>query len=392
MSLSGQYLEELSRRYKKQVEEMQRSLERATSAMGEESRKGEERDSRRTEEIAALREEIRFLSKSVENLLYDRDSWQSKLFNLGQHVILIFVNVILVIFIISYCRRSVDFEDEERELDQPAEKKKSSQRKATDLLGAKTLLLKKAKKRRPSEIASSISGTYEELMIQDQRIAVASKKEKKRKRKKETTRRISNGVTKTEVVRYKGILNVLPAALPSRRSSSIDPPNIINESQSSVDQRPDSAPENYAGWCHETRESRIEILSTREDKKVAQESSSIQNEAHLTKKVTLLSSNEGEAEPSKKGGKTGILKGKLSSPSFMKTALGSRSKRISTSNGDRKLENPESSLRPVLEGQANGSRTNGYADESDRSSSATPTSGKKEKKSTGLKKMVRKLF
>ncbi|XP_033218949.1 SUN domain-containing ossification factor [Belonocnema kinseyi] len=390
MSLSGQYLEELSRRYKKQVEEMQRSLERATSAMSEESRKGEERDSRRAEEIAALREEIRFLSKSVESLLYDRDSWQSKLLNLGQHIILIFVNVILIIFIISYCRRSVDFEDEEREIDQSTETQKPThQRKAADLLAEKTLLLKKAKKRRPSEIASNISGTYEELMIEDQRLAVASKKEKKRKRKKEMTRRIANGVTKTEVVRYKGILNHLPAVLPSRRSSSIETPTIINESENSFDKRPDSAPENYRGWTHENRENRIEILSTREVSEVAQ-SSALQSAAQLKKKVTLLAgSDEVEvAESSKKGGKTGILKGKLSSPSFMKTALGSRSKRISTtSNGERKLENSESSLRPVVEGQANGGATNGYAEESDRSSSATPTSGKKEKKSTGLKKM-----
>lgn len=65
MSLSGQYLEELSRRYKKQVEEMQRSLERTVSAMHEETRKWEEREYKRAEEIAMLREDIATLSRSI---------------------------------------------------------------------------------------------------------------------------------------------------------------------------------------------------------------------------------------------------------------------------------------------------------------------------------------
>ena len=103
MSLSGQYLEELSRRYKKQVEEMQRSLERTVSAMNEETRKREERESKRAEEIAILREELADLSNSMKNLLYDRDSWRGKLLMISQHILLMCSEVfcdILICFIL----------------------------------------------------------------------------------------------------------------------------------------------------------------------------------------------------------------------------------------------------------------------------------------------------
>ena len=406
MSLSGQYLEELSRRYKKQVEEMQRALERATLTMSEESRKGEERDSKRLEEIAVLREEIKFLSKSVESLLYDRDSWQSKLLTLGQHVIFMCVNVILVILVISYCRRSIDFDEEV--IEQDLENKKLSSEKPTNILGGKTHLIKKPKKRRPSEIASNISGNYQDLMIEDPQISVVSKKEKKKKRKKDTaTNFATNGDNRIEVIRYKGILNELPDSLPSRRASSIEAPSLSIGPLDFIEKRPDSAPENYTGWFNDQIEKKIDTLSSLDQKEVEQigdKRSSFENEFHLPSTEISVLSNGAEIKPTKKGSKAaGLLKAKLSSPSFMKTALGSRSKRISiTSNGDKKLESSEnrkisnqgsiSSLHTVPEGLVNGTATNGHVEESNRSSSATPISEKKEKKTNGLKKMVRKLF
>ena len=103
----------------------------------------------------------------------------------------------------------------------------------------------------------------------------------------------------------------------------------------------------------------------------------------------------------------------------MKTALGSRSKRISFSGSigkkhslsldesmmkpiDRKYDRKMGSLSELGSGNGTGDEqngaqtTNGHVDESDesRSSSVTPTTSwnKKEKKSNGLKKMVRKFF
>nr|CAD7447980.1 unnamed protein product [Timema bartmani] len=75
MSLSGQYLEELSRRYKRQVEEMQRSLNRSLVAAAEDSRREEERDRKRAEEEAELREQLEILTVQVKSLMAERTSW-----------------------------------------------------------------------------------------------------------------------------------------------------------------------------------------------------------------------------------------------------------------------------------------------------------------------------
>lgn len=74
MSLSSQYLEELSRRYKKQVEEMQRAL----AAAMEERRKSEERESLRLEQLSQLTQQVDALTAAVKELLGERDSWQHK--------------------------------------------------------------------------------------------------------------------------------------------------------------------------------------------------------------------------------------------------------------------------------------------------------------------------
>ncbi|XP_071562354.1 SUN domain-containing ossification factor isoform X2 [Temnothorax nylanderi] len=428
MSLSGQYLEELSRRYKKQVEEMQRSLERAVAAMGEESRKGEERDAKRTEEIAALREEIVILSKSVETLLYDRDSWRSRISAIVQHALLICLEIVVIILILSYCRRREDFEEEKLETDM---RKDTMRRKSAENFSSHAAA-KKTKKRRPSEIASHISGTYDELMIDDR--PYETKKERKKKRKKETiasgTRAIVNPDARQEAVRYKSVLNVIPGGttLPSRRASSIDPPHF-KESQDVAGKRPESAPEAAVSWFDDQIE-RIEriVQPASEDKAYTTESrasselgrqidelgepntSSVTVDRLFKRSSSYLNTAERKIEPSKNGSfrASSILKGaRLSSPGFMKTALGTRSKRKLSTNSIEKWEwsqdsehsNDRSSqssptdfktLSQIVSDRANGS-ANGLIEESDESSSATLMSTKKGKRST-LKKMVRKIF
>ncbi|XP_025986386.2 SUN domain-containing ossification factor isoform X2 [Solenopsis invicta] len=426
MSLSGQYLEELSRRYKKQVEEMQRSLERAVAAMGEESRKGEERDVKRAEEIAILREEIVILSKSVETLLYDRDSWRSRITAIVQHALFICLEVIVIISILSYCRRREDFEEEKLESDtRDAVRRKSAENFSSHAAAKKT------KKRRPSEIASHISGTYHELMIDDR--PLETKKERKKKRKKEafaaSARAIVNTDARQEVVRYKSVLNVIPGGttLPSRRSSSIDSP-YSEESQNSAGKRPESAPETTVGWFDDQIERIERIVQPVSKAKTYERESGTSSDRQVDElgkpNVSLAvvnrpveksgsCSNTIERKLEKNGSfRAGsILKGaRLSSPSFMKTALGARSKRKLSTNSTEKWEwsqdsehsNDRSSqssptdfktLSQIVSDRANGSTANGLIEESDesRSSSATPTSIKKEKRS-GLKKMVRKFF
>lgn len=74
MSLSGQYLEELSRRYKKQVEDMQRIVSETAG-----------RETKRAQEINLLAQEINSLVRHINELtvavdaqIAERESWSYK--------------------------------------------------------------------------------------------------------------------------------------------------------------------------------------------------------------------------------------------------------------------------------------------------------------------------
>ncbi|CAK9832934.1 SUN domain-containing ossification factor [Anthophora retusa] len=206
MSLSGQYLEELSRRYKKQVEEMQKFLERRVSAMNEETRKRDEREAKRAEEVATLKEEIVSLTNSVKNFLYERDSWRGKISMISQHILLVCSEVFVIHLIFLYCRGNKNKRFVGKE-------KQQSEKGAMRHKSAETFSshMKKTKKRRPSEIASHITGTYHELMIHDR--SDETKKEKKKKRKKAASlvvnrTNVNNEFERNSVVQYKTVSNV----------------------------------------------------------------------------------------------------------------------------------------------------------------------------------------
>jgi hypothetical protein len=78
MSLSAQYLEELSKRYKKQVEEMQRAFERTLTAVGEASRQAAQREVQHAESLAALEQRLGALAATTAALMAERDSWHFK--------------------------------------------------------------------------------------------------------------------------------------------------------------------------------------------------------------------------------------------------------------------------------------------------------------------------
>lgn len=69
MSLSSQYLEELSRRYKKQVEELQRTL----SNMVEERRLASERESLQSSQISSLMAKVDTLTVALSELVSERE-------------------------------------------------------------------------------------------------------------------------------------------------------------------------------------------------------------------------------------------------------------------------------------------------------------------------------
>ncbi|KAK9510038.1 hypothetical protein O3M35_004911 [Rhynocoris fuscipes] len=96
MSLSGQYLEELSRRYKKQVEELQRTL----SNMVEERRLANERETLQAAQINALNAKMDALTSALAELISEKD----KVSMIGQHGVIIVVEVVVFLIVLAICR------------------------------------------------------------------------------------------------------------------------------------------------------------------------------------------------------------------------------------------------------------------------------------------------
>ncbi|XP_033339672.1 SUN domain-containing ossification factor isoform X1 [Megalopta genalis] len=415
MSLSGQYLEELSRRYKKQVEEMQRSLERTVAVMNEESRKRDEREMMRAMEITILREEIAALSNSMKNLLYDRNSWRGTFAMIGQYVVILCSQIFVIFLILLYCRSSKKIQSKENQ----DLKKETLRRKSAENFGTH---VKKTKKRRPSEIASHITGTYRELMIDER--SHESKKERKRKRKKEAATSGNKTILKSET-RPNSIVECPPNSLLYEGSAF----ETSQQNDGQTCKRPKQVSENTDDWFnnHEVKSAVQVIVPSRYNF----ETESVKSLEFTTPYINDLSESNSLpvnafSENVNSGEKTGkmstdalnlnnsgvILKGtKLSATSFfMKTALSTRKKRktnSSTVNGDRRRNSSDSTEKSVgtsptpsislLENLYSDCDTtaNGLSvDQSDesRSSSVVSMSKQKDRKSTGFRKMVRKFF
>ncbi|XP_014616709.1 PREDICTED: SUN domain-containing ossification factor-like isoform X3 [Polistes canadensis] len=370
MSLSGQYLEELSRRYKKQVEEMQRSLERAVTAMSEESRKSDERDSKRLEEIAMLREEIVILTNLVENIVHDQNSWHGRFSAIGQHALVICVEIFLVIIILSYCRRANDYEEEDEEQQTISKKNTDGRRQSAVHLSSSSTLNKKIKKRRPSEIASNISTTYRNLMIEDH--CHETKKERKKKRKKEANaaKLIADIKEKRQTIKYKSTSSLVPpinTLISTKRASSSDPPKIedIQQHDSHQHSQTKDPPEYTIDIASKFNNEDKIISNTKVSETTIRErnikfgrmevggggggsSAGAGAGAGVTDyietrlfsinpdRLSIIPVSTSQTTDFSKNGSSkysGILKeGRLSSPSFMKTALGARKKRNSINN------------------------------------------------------------
>ncbi|GBP46834.1 SUN domain-containing ossification factor [Eumeta japonica] len=152
MSLSGQYLEELSRRYKKQVEEMQKSFEKTVVQMNEERRRSGERENRYIEQLSLLKQQLDDLSTSVNALLEERDSWFGNL-TFFKFLIYQSIVVVVVLYYVSKKRREP--------LVLPISKKNTKKKNQTKLRrksveGVSGHATPVVKKRRPSEEALRI--------------------------------------------------------------------------------------------------------------------------------------------------------------------------------------------------------------------------------------------
>lgn len=175
MSLSSQYLEELSRRYKKQVEEMQKMIDKTISALHEE---GASKDLR----IQKLEEKIDTLIDIVDLLATEKNQWLISSYW--------FLLVILVAFVLlTCCQRSQLNKYRKNAGVEEVQRRKS--------IGVVTHNQPKVRVRRPSEETALISGSYQHLLVDN---VDFKKKLKDRKRKKKrnsiTTMMPNGGVTK----------------------------------------------------------------------------------------------------------------------------------------------------------------------------------------------------
>lgn len=152
MSLSGQYLEELSRRYKKQVEEMQKTFEKTVLQMTEERRKSNEREQKYLDQMTTLQEQIGQMAAAIHVLMEERDSWFG---NINFFKFLLFQAIIItVVFYVLSKRRKV-----EPVLIPVVKKTKKKQDKIRrkSVEGVSGHATPSAKKRRPSEEALRIA-------------------------------------------------------------------------------------------------------------------------------------------------------------------------------------------------------------------------------------------
>lgn len=94
MSLSGQYLEELSKRYKKQVEEIQKLLDKTILGISEESKKKDERNKQ-------LEERLNVLTANIEELIAERRSWSSTIY-------IVIVSSLVTLFVVTFCCKIPD--------------------------------------------------------------------------------------------------------------------------------------------------------------------------------------------------------------------------------------------------------------------------------------------
>ncbi|XP_058819918.1 SUN domain-containing ossification factor isoform X2 [Topomyia yanbarensis] len=225
MSLSGQYLEELSRRYRKQVEELQHSYAKTLHEIEEQNRRIRESE-------ASLREENNRLR---EDFFTFRDSLLS-----WQNITIVFGTVFVVHIVICWVMvrsgrvRPSELERDliDKELAQVSSGKpiigKLLRRKSIDGITGGSQSLGSLKKKRPSEEALNISGTYENLLIKDEGGGDTVKAERKKSRNKH--RKISTPCMQQSVNGK------------TKRATSAEPPEVRKVTKPDLI-RTESAPE-----------------------------------------------------------------------------------------------------------------------------------------------------
>ncbi|KAJ0181576.1 hypothetical protein K1T71_002298 [Dendrolimus kikuchii] len=176
MSLSGQYLEELSRRYKKQVEEMQKTFEKTIQQMTEERRKSNEREQKYFEQLTNLQEQLSQMTSSMKILMEERDSWFGNM-NFFKFVVYQTIIVAVVVYYVSKKRKV-----EPIMIPIPKKtKKKQDKFRRKSVEGVSGHATPSTKKRRPSEEAMQIARQSTEETSKEEGEWQVARKNRRRK-------------------------------------------------------------------------------------------------------------------------------------------------------------------------------------------------------------------
>ncbi|CAL1266554.1 unnamed protein product [Larinioides sclopetarius] len=105
MSLSSQYLQELSQRYRRQMEDMQRAFNRTIGTLNDTARKAAERDLKQQDILNSLQLQVSNLTQTVEILMNERSSVFRQM--IETHVCLMVIEAIIMITIMSLCVRRI---------------------------------------------------------------------------------------------------------------------------------------------------------------------------------------------------------------------------------------------------------------------------------------------
>ncbi|XP_065083540.1 uncharacterized protein LOC135705684 [Ochlerotatus camptorhynchus] len=317
MSLSGQYLEELSRRYRKQVEELQHSYAKTLFEIEEQNRRMRESEALLRDENVRIREDFFAFRDSIL-------SWKNIAIGLGGFFA---VQVVIVCALVRSCKGGGGHPEQEvvaSELvqigsEKPPIKGKLLRRRSIDgVIGAGEKSSGSLKKKRPSEEALNISGTYENLLISEEGGGDNAKVERKKKNKQ---RKIS-----APAMIQQGNGNGK-----AKRASSVEPPPAGNVVKVDL-VRTESAPEPRRHSPEKAipdENNRIEELPLLEDNDefiipTAMDLSynefvpdSTSETVHQTNGMVSSSSSIDSKSTNKSGGKGR----RLSSPAFFKSSL-----------------------------------------------------------------------
>ncbi|KAG8183665.1 hypothetical protein JTE90_010139 [Oedothorax gibbosus] len=195
MSLSSQYLQELSQRYRRQMEDMQRAFNRTIGTLNDTAKKAAERDLKQQEILNTLQLQVANLTQTVDILLNERSSVFREM--IETHVCLMVVEAIIMITVMSLCVRRL-LSSAARELPRASEQVGSpraprlSKRRSSADDSCAPPVARKVKRRSVSEEALHNAGE-EPLVIEPPTAFLEPIRAKKKNRKRSRVQRsVSN--------------------------------------------------------------------------------------------------------------------------------------------------------------------------------------------------------